>query len=433
MSIVTSNTASWIAKASIVFTAWHNPVARILNIDLLAVGLAALLPWSTSGVLIFALLWIVALIPTFDWRVFLRLLQQPIYFTPIAIFALAVLGTLWSVAPGEAKLDALGSTTKLLILPLLLYHFQRTSRGIWILVAFLISSTSLMVASWIVSIIPTLTLKWYMEPGVVVKNHIDQSHVFALCAIGLAWPISILVRARRFVLATLLVVVALGFFANLIFINLSRTVLVTVPVIIAISFLHHLSWRTALGALGVLAILGAISWSASPVLRTKAMSLFPPYRLHEPAGEPTSIEIRYEYWRKSVEFIREAPLIGHGTGSIPRLFEQAAAHQSGAAAEVTGNPHSQTLSVAIQWGVIGVMALYAMWLVHLALFRRAGWENWTGFLIVVQNIVSSLFNSHLFDFAEGWIYVLGVGVLGGMRQGDRAGRQHPPDVKGPAK
>jgi hypothetical protein len=32
----------------------------------------------------------------------------------------------------------------------------------------------------------------------------------------------------------------------------------------------------------------------------------------------------------------------------------------------------------------------------------------------VQNIVSSLFNSHLFDFTSGWLYVFGVGVLGGM-------------------
>jgi hypothetical protein len=25
-----------------------------------------------------------------------------------------------------------------------------------------------------------------------------------------------------------------------------------------------------------------------------------------------------------------------------------------------------------------------------------------------------MFNSHLFDFQEGWIYVIGVGVSGGM-------------------
>jgi O-antigen ligase len=35
-------------------------------------------------------------------------------------------------------------------------------------------------------------------------------------------------------------------------------------------------------------------------------------------------------------------------------------------------------------------------------------------VIVVQNFISSLLNSHLFDFHEGWVYVLGVGVAGGM-------------------
>ena len=35
-------------------------------------------------------------------------------------------------------------------------------------------------------------------------------------------------------------------------------------------------------------------------------------------------------------------------------------------------------------------------------------------MVVVQNIISSLFNSHLFDFTQGWIYVFGVGVAGGL-------------------
>ena len=36
---------------------------------------------------------------------------------------------------------------------------------------------------------------------------------------------------------------------------------------------------------------------------------------------------------------------------------------------------------------------------------------------MVQNIFTSLFNSHLFDFHEGWMYVLGVGIAGGMTLG----------------
>jgi hypothetical protein len=55
-----------------------------------------------------------------------------------------------------------------------------------------------------------------------------------------------------------------------------------------------------------------------------------------------------------------------------------------------------------------------MWYFHLQLFRGSLLASWIGLVIVVQNFISSLFNSHLFDFHEGWVYVLGVGVAGGM-------------------
>jgi O-antigen ligase len=54
------------------------------------------------------------------------------------------------------------------------------------------------------------------------------------------------------------------------------------------------------------------------------------------------------------------------------------------------------------------------WLVHLLLFRGDGWVACIGSLVVVPNIFGSLFNPHLFGIHEGWIYVLGVGILGGM-------------------
>jgi hypothetical protein len=55
-----------------------------------------------------------------------------------------------------------------------------------------------------------------------------------------------------------------------------------------------------------------------------------------------------------------------------------------------------------------------MWVAHLALFRGTGLLAWLGVVMVVQNVVSSMFNSHLFDFFHGWLYVFGIGVLGGM-------------------
>jgi hypothetical protein len=116
-----------------------------------------------------------------------------------------------------------------------------------------------------------------------------------------------------------------------------------------------------------------------------------------------------------LRFFVEAPVIGHGTGSTRGLFEQAATGPKVlAGGQVVSNPHNQTLNVAIQWGVIGVAVLYAMWWFHLRLFRGDNLAAWIGLLVVVQNIFTSLFNSHLFDFHEGWMYVLGAGVAAGV-------------------
>ena len=86
----------------------------------------------------------------------------------------------------------------------------------------------------------------------------------------------------------------------------------------------------------------------------------------------------------------------------------------------TTNPHNQTFAVAIQLGLIGAAVLWALWIAHLLLFRGNGLVAWIGLVVVVQNIVGSLLNSHLFDFTQGWIYVFGVGVAGGVALKNRA-------------
>ena len=61
--------------------------------------------------------------------------------------------------------------------------------------------------------------------------------------------------------------------------------------------------------------------------------------------------------------------------------------------------------------IAGAAILLVMWSVHYLLFRTASWPAWVGTVIVVENVVSSLVHSHLFDFMHGWLYVYGVGVI----------------------
>jgi O-antigen ligase len=397
--------------------------------DIFVVLIALTLPWSTSLVAIFAVAWLLTLVPALDIRTFTETLKRPICVLPIALFGLAAIGTLWSDAPWVTRLYAISPTAKLLVLPALIYHFERSSGGLWAFIAFLISCTLLMAMSWIVAFDPRLALKSGAAYGIPVKNYIDQSQEFALCAVALAYPIATFLRTKRFLLAALLTAIAASFVVNMTFVIVSRTALVTMPIMLAVFALLHLRWQKIVILVCVIPLLAGGAWMASPTLRAKTAAFSEDYRLYEERNEPTSIGLRLEFWQKSLRFFAEAPIIGHGTGSTRGLFERAVTGpQVLAAGQVIGNPHNQSLNVAIQWGAVGIVLLYAMWWFHLLLFRGDGLVAWIGLLVVVQNIFTSLFNSHLFDFHEGWMYVLGVGIAGGMTlkfASDNDATKHP--------
>jgi hypothetical protein len=410
---------------SLVRRYWRDRALWTTIADIFAILAAFTLPWSTTLVAIFVPCWLGAVAWVMDWRAYGRLLKQPICYLPFALVGLALIGTLWSDAAWNARLYAVSPTLKLLVLPGLFYHFERSSRGMWVFVAFLVSCALLMVMSWIVAMDPSFTLKSPSEPGgrgIFVKNYIAQSQEFALCAVALAYPVIRLLQTNRVWQALVLVVISLGFIVNMAFVIVSRTAMVTIPIMLAVFALLHLKWRTSVMIFGVLAVMAGLAWGTSPQLQTTLDSFSRDYRLYKTENVPTSIGIRLEFWKKSVQFFAEAPVIGHGTGSTRGLFERAATGDTySATSQVIGNPHNQTLNVAVQWGSAGIVLLYGMWLVHLLLFRGDGLVAWIGLLVVVQNIFTSLFNSHIFDFHEGWMYVLGVGVAGGMTL---AARQH---------
>jgi O-antigen ligase len=403
--------------ASPALPAWRRPAFWATAADSFAILTALVLPWSTSLVAIFVLCWLATAAWILDYRVYFQSLKRPICFLPIALFLLAAIGTLWSDASWAARLYAVGPAAKLLVLPGLFYHFERSARGMWVFVAFLVSCTLLMIVSWIVAFDPGFTLKPQADAyrGIFVKNYIDQSQEFVLCAVALAYPIVMLLREKRIWLAALLTVVALGFIFNMALVVVSRTALVTMPIMLAVFAALHLKWRSNVVILCAAVLLAGLAWVISPQLRWTAATFVRDYQIYKELHQPTSIGLRLEYWQKSLRFFAEAPLIGHGTGSTRGLFEQAATGPKVlVGGQVIGNPHNQTLNVAVQWGIVGVILLYAMWWFHLQLFRGDGLVPWIGLLVVVQNVFTSLFNSHLFDFHEGWMYVLGVGVAGGM-------------------
>jgi hypothetical protein len=383
--------------SSMVGSAHWTPAATIFQseryarfVDAIVVALAVSLPWSTSATGILVGLWLIAIVPTLEVAAVRRTLATPAGGIPVLLWMLALVGMLWAFDVSWAERWAgLRGFHKLLLIPLLIVQFQRSERAWWVINGFVISCCILLALSWILIFVPDLFGKALHTntDGVPVKDYIAQSGEFTFCAFLLAalalkrWP-----EHRRNAIALLLLIAV--FLINVLYVAHSRTALVIITILLLLF--------------------------ACQQLRDNVTNMSNEMRQYQSAGDRTRAGERLEFWKKSIGFIADAPVVGHGTGSVRDQFRRSVGHEKGMAALASENPHNQTFAVAIQLGLAGAVVLFAMWLAHLSLFRGGGFAGWVGLVIVTQNIVSSLFNSHLFDFTQGWSYVVGVGVAAGV-------------------
>ena len=420
-----------LADVWLAFTTWRGPnrplaeVARRKGTENFAIIAAAMLPWSTSIAGIFALAFTIAFLTTAKWSAFFRSLKHPASISALAVVLVALLGLFWAIdIPWSERLRGLSPMGKFLGIPLLIYYFGQSERSRYIFFAFVASCTVLMLYSWIVLFFPGLSIHYKSDqPGIPVKNYIDQSQGFAFCLFALAAVAIEAYRKQQRAVAISAAIIAAALAANLAFVNVSRTALVYSPIIAVMFAYRYLGGKQFWIALLTLVLAVAGLWAVSPNLQHKTSAVFAEYKVRMTDRGPSSVGERLEYWNKSIRFIEAAPVLGHGTGSTKTLFQRDAIGKTGLSALITGNPHNQTLLFAIQWGLIGCLALYAMWITHLWTFRDGGLVAWIGLVGVVQNILSSLFNSHLSDFYQGWLYVLVVGIAASTIYGPADARE----------
>jgi O-antigen ligase len=390
------------------------PHARLCVLaDGMAAAVVISLPWSTTATGILVALWLIVVIPTLDVEAVRRAILTPAGGLPVLLWLMAVTGMIWADASLAERLKGLEPFHKLLAIPLLLAQFRRSGHAPWVSGGFLISCTVLLIASY-AHLLLWGRLPWTMGlPGIPVKDYITQSGAFAICILGLAYVAADAWLAGRSRLALALAGLVVLFVADIVYVTTSRTTLVAIPILIMAFGLMRLGAKGTFGLVAGCAAIAAILWVSSPYMRLRVGSVANEVSLYRAEDAATSSGLRMEFWRKSLQFVAQAPVIGHGTGTIHTLFSKAATPGGGASSVASSNPHQQILAVAIQLGSIGAVVLIAMWIGHLLMFAQSGLVAWCGLIIVTQNVVGSMFNSHLFDFTQGWLYVFGVGVFGG--------------------
>jgi O-antigen ligase len=395
-------------------------LARIA--DGFAIAVAVSLPWSISQTEFLLLIWFLVLIPTLDRASLLAEVKTAAGGLPIALLALAAVGMAWADVGWSERLGGLDAFFKLLVIPLLFVQYRRSANGVAVMVGYLASCVALLAIS-----LATMAWQWNapeLTPsfGVPVKAIGTQNTEFICCAFVVLFLGIEKFRRGHPRIALGIISLAVLFIANSFYVahvyaaysTIPLASLVIAPILLVVLLFRELGAMRALGLLGAGAVICAILWVYSPQPRYLA---FKAWDIIEPL-EQGWVGNRPGFWKRSLSFISEAPILGHGTGSIHKRF--AGDQTAGELPWDTTNPLQQTFAVGLQIGIVGMCVLWAMWLSHLWLFQGSLMPHWVGLVIVIQNVVGSLFDSLLFDSTLGWTYVFGVGVAGGMTKQLRA-------------
>jgi len=384
----------------------HLRIAR----QAMAVVTAFSLPLSTSAQAIAVSIFVVLAIATLDVERFRTIIRSPAAWLPAALFALILIGVTWSSAPLPVALKWVGPYAKLLLIPIAMMTAFSRREGLQIACGFLAACTILLTLSWVSVVWPGGPWSWFNGAGVPVKDNAVQSGEFVLCAFGLAYAGPRLWSENRG-RAVLALALAVLFFADALFVNISKTGILMAGALLALFLLETQGWRRGvlIAIPATLAIVAALSLSPAAQVRFKQF-LEGAEPLHE-NHENISTVSRLYFWKQARVFIDDAPVLGHGTGSIAGLYR--GLDQSKTFGDIP-DPHNQFLHTTLQVGLVGGALLIAMWAAHLALFWGSGALRAIGLAIVVQNILGSLFNSHLSTVTQGMLYCLGVGLIGAL-------------------
>ncbi|MGV3628281.1 MAG: O-antigen ligase family protein [Betaproteobacteria bacterium] len=124
----------------------------------------------------------------------------------------------------------------------------------------------------------------------------------------------------------------------------------------------------------------------------------------------SSSGLRLEFFGNSASIIAERPLLGVGTGGFPAAYAKQVA---GTDMLPTTNPHNEYLMITAQTGLVGLMAMLALFIVSWRCAIRLPTAMETGLArgLVIAMAIGCLFNSFLLDHAEGLFFAWMSGLL----------------------
>jgi hypothetical protein len=337
---------------------------------------------------------------------------NPVALAALALWAVIVLGILWTPAPWEDVQLHLSKYSKLLFVVALMTFavgadtYRRALLGFVVAMGFILVSTWLnvwMVLPWSKTQVPGWGLSHH-----VVGDYITQNVMMAL------FTLLALFRAKsagaREVSAAWFAVAAMAA-VSITHLSDGRTgylLLLSVLVyFVAVAFRGKALWWSAIAALLVL----SLSYASSSLMRERVSKAVDEIsRIQE--DKYTSIGNRVYLYDITPDMIADKPLLGHGTGAYHTEICRYVDTPPGCHGWINWHPHNQFLFFAADHGLLGLMAYLAMlaamaWVGYRTPDREAG--VMLGGLTVLL-VVNGMFNSPLWSARESHLFFLMMGL-----------------------
>jgi O-antigen ligase len=215
--------------------------------------------------------------------------------------------------------------------------------------------------------------------------------------------------------------------ANVLFLVPGRTAYVILMALLLYAGFAWLRWKGLLSMIVVAVIVTAVTFGMSAWFQERVRLAVHEYSASDPsvaAKETSSIGLRLEFYRNSLEIVRDHPIAGVGTGGFPRAY---ADQVKGTGMSLTPNPHNEYLLIAVQTGLAGLALLLYLFVRQFTLAQRLAspLETHLACGLVITMAVGCLFNSFLLDHTEGVFYAWFTGLLYGGLQSRQPGRRAP--------
>lgn len=380
----------------------HRPVRDYFQelSRIFAVLTAFVLPISTAALMIsFTATVLCCLLAGYWHEKYLILRHNPMALMFIIFFALFLIGLSYTTVQWPLALHTLTKYSKFLLGFFLFSTFRHEKTAYFALFAFLLASSLTLLFSLIKYFGHWDLLHRFASDSGVFKDHIFTGFLLAFTSYCFALFAFSMKNTWRWLFAALFLLAVY----DVLFINISRSGYVVLFSLLLLLASQLFAWKGLLtGVLISIFLCGGLLFLPAN-FKERFNLMHSEITQYKHGSFDTSVGLRLEFYHNSMKLLKEHPWIGTGTGSFAQDYLAVTPDKQFA----TRNPHNEYLNIAVQFGLLGLVILLAMFIVHAWIsFRLQGLRQYFAQAVLVSIAVGALFNSWLMDATQGCFYVI---------------------------